>query len=130
MARTKKQTKTQELADMEQLRAGIRDAEAKLKNAQQRALAPTTGFAIEIKDGTDLGLAMLIAESEEGQHEPVAVVRTISEARELANSDLRDRTRRLEQGEDAGLCPFLYQVWARGTDGRYRLAHEIADLPQ
>jgi hypothetical protein len=58
----------------------------------------------------------------------VAVVGTISEARDFADCDFRDRMRRLEQGEDAVLCPFLYQVWARGTDGRYRLAHDIADL--
>jgi len=86
------------------------------------------GFAFPLQPSTDLGLAMLIAESEDGQHEPVAVVGTISEARDLANSDFRDRMRRLEQGEDAILCPFLYQLWARGTDGRYRLACEIADL--
>jgi hypothetical protein len=60
------------------------------------------GFAFPLQPSTDLGLAMLIAESEDG--------------------------RRLEKGEDAVLCPFLYQVWARGTDGRYRLACEIADL--
>jgi hypothetical protein len=32
------------------------------------------GFAIPLLPDTDLGLAMLIAESEDGQHEPVAVV--------------------------------------------------------
>jgi hypothetical protein len=31
------------------------------------------GFAVEITDTTYLGLAMLIAESEDGQYEPVAV---------------------------------------------------------
>jgi hypothetical protein len=58
----------------------------------------------------------------------VAVVGTISEARDFADSHFRDRMRRLEEGEEVVLCPFLYQVWARGTDGRYRLACEIADL--
>jgi hypothetical protein len=85
------------------------------------------GFAIPLGPDTDLGLAMLIAEGEEGQHEPVAVVGTINEAREAAESDLRDRMRRLELGEDAGLCPALYRVWARGIDGSYRLAFEITD---
>jgi hypothetical protein len=86
MARTTKQTNTQELEDMEQLRARIRDAEAKLKTAQQGAArTPTTGFAIEIKDSKDLGLAMLIAESEDGQYEPVAVVANVGEAREIAS---------------------------------------------
>jgi hypothetical protein len=85
------------------------------------------GSAIPLGPDTDLGLAMLIAEGEEGQHEPVAVVGTINEAREAAESDLRDRMRRLELGEDAGLCPALYRVWARGIDGSYRLAFEITD---
>ena len=75
-----------------------------------------------------LGLATLIAEDEEGHHEPVAVVGTISEAREAAANDLRDRMRRLEQGEEAGLCPAVYKVWARGIDGFYRVASEITDI--
>jgi len=54
------------------------------------------GFAIPLKPDTDLGLAMLIAEDEDGQYEPVAVVATINEAREVAESDLRGRKRRLE----------------------------------
>jgi hypothetical protein len=86
------------------------------------------GFAFELQPDTDLGLAMLIAESEDGGHEPVGVVGTISEAREAAVSDLRDRMRRLEKGEDAGLCPTLYKVWARGIDGTYRTACEITDI--
>ena len=48
------------------------------------------GFAIPLQPNTDLGLAMLIA-SEDGQHEPVAVVGTINEAREATESDFRDR---------------------------------------
>ena len=84
------------------------------------------GFAIPLQPNTDLGLAMLIAESEDGQHEPVAVVGTISEAGEAAESDFRDRLRRLEVGEETGLCPTLYKLWARGADGSYRLACEIA----
>jgi hypothetical protein len=86
------------------------------------------GFAIPLQPDTDLGLAMLIAEGDDGQHEPVAVVGTINEAREAAESDLRGRMRRLELGEDAGLCPTLYKVWARGVDGSYCLACEITDL--
>jgi hypothetical protein len=86
------------------------------------------GFAIPLQPDTDLGLAMLIAESEDGQHEPVAIVGTISEAREAAESDLRDRMRRMELGEDAGLCPLLYRVWARGIHGTYRTACEITEI--
>ena len=85
------------------------------------------GFAIPLQPDTDLGMAMLIAEDEGGQHEPVAVVSTISEAREAVKSDLRGRMRRLELGEEP-LCPALYKVWARGIDGSYRTACEIADI--
>jgi len=74
---------------------------------------------------------MLIAEDEEGQYEPVAVVASISEAREIAESDLRGRMRRLERGEDPGLCPYEYKVWANGIDGYYRIAAELpsASMP-
>jgi hypothetical protein len=89
--------------------------------------ATQNGFAIPLQPDTDLGLAMLIAEGEDGQHEPVAVVGTISEARETANSDFQGRMRRLERDEDAGLCPTTYKLWARGVDGYYCLACEITD---
>ncbi len=83
------------------------------------------GFAIPLHPDTDLGIAMLIAEDEEGHHEPVAVVSTINEAKEIAESDFRGRMRRLERGDDPGLCPYLYLIWARGIDGEYRVASEI-----
>ena len=83
------------------------------------------GFAIPLREDTNLGLAMLIAEDEEGHHEPVAVASTINEAKELAECDFRGRQRRLERGEDPGLCPYVYKVWAQGIDGYYLLAHEI-----
>jgi len=85
------------------------------------------GFAIPLQPDTDLGLAMLIAESEDGQHEPVAVVATIREARRVAESDLRDRMRCMDQGDDC-LCPAIYKLWARGIGGSYRLACEITDI--
>ena len=83
------------------------------------------GFAIPLQPDTQLGLAMLIAEDEEGHYEPVAVASTINEARELAASDMRGRMRSLERGENAGLCPWRYLVWAQGIDGDYRIAIEI-----
>jgi hypothetical protein len=89
------------------------------KNHKQTA---TKGFAIELTESTQLGLAILIAEDEEGQYEPVAVVASIGEAHEIAESDLRGRMRRLERGEDPGLCPYEYKVWANGIDGEYRIA--------
>ena len=85
----------------------------------------TPGFAIELRPDTDLGLAMLIAEDEEGRIEPVAVASTINEAKEIAESDLRSRMRRLDHGGDPGICPYTYRLWARGIDGDYIIAHEI-----
>src|SRR5690242_14009517 len=91
---------------------------------------PTTcnGFAFPLQPDTDLGLAMLIAEDDDGHHEPVAVVTTINEAKEIAQSDFRGRMRRLERDEDPGLCPASYKVWARGVDGSYLLAAELEDI--
>jgi hypothetical protein len=86
------------------------------------------GFALPLEPDTELGLAMLIAEDEDGHYEPVAVAATINEAKEVAERDLRDRMRSIERGEDAGLCPVRYKLWARGIDGDYRLAHEINAL--
>ena len=72
------------------------------------------------------GLAMLIAESEDGQYEPIGVVANIGEARECAQADLRSRMHRLERGDDdPGLCPYSYKIWARGIDGDYRIAIEL-----
>ena len=84
-----------------------------------------SGFAIPLQPDTELGLAMLIAEDEEGHHEPVAVASTINEAKEIAQSDLRSRMRRLDRGADPGMCPYIYKLWARGIDGDYRIALEL-----
>lgn len=78
---------------------------------------PTPGFAIRLTDDTDLSFAFLIAEDEEGRYEPVDVVSTISEARELAESNMRVKRERMENGEDPGLCPYVYRLWARGLEG-------------
>ena len=59
----------------------------------------TPGFAIEIKDDTELGLAMLIADLGDGHYQPIGVVVSINEAREIAASDMRGRMRDLEAGE-------------------------------
>jgi hypothetical protein len=86
------------------------------------------GFAIPLEPDAELGLAMLIAEDEDGHYEPVAVASTINEAKEIAESDLRGRMRSIERGAQANLCPTRYKLWARGTDGDYRLAQEIQAL--
>ena len=83
------------------------------------------GFAIPLQPDTNLGHAMLIAEDDEGNSQPVAVASTISEAKEIAESDMRERMRRLEGGDDAGICPARYKLWARGVDGEYLIAATI-----
>ena len=88
------------------------------------------GFALPLEPDTELGLAMLIAEDEDGHYEPVAVAATINEAKEIAESNLRCRMRSIERGADAGVCPVRYKLWARGIDGDYRIAYEIKDLPK
>ena len=77
------------------------------------------GFAIPLQPDTDLGLAMLIAEfhprvaTDSFRYEPVAVVATLNEAREVASQDraIRDREYKIE--------PQIYRVWARGIGGDY-----------
>ena len=86
------------------------------------------GFAIPLEPNTELGLAMLLAEDEDGHYEPVAVVASISEGRETAASDFAARMRRLEGDEEPGICPIRYRLWARGVNGDYRLAIEIPAL--
>jgi hypothetical protein len=105
---------------------GVRENHQMARTSKQ----PKTynGFAIPLQPDTELGLAMLIAEDEEGHYEPVAVVVSIAEAREIAASDLRGRMRRLEREEDPGLCPYLYKVWARGIEGTYLLASDLEDI--
>src|SRR5580704_2062455 len=83
------------------------------------------GFAIPLEDDTDLGLAMLVVEDEEGHYETVANAKTINEAIELAADDQRRRRQCFERDEDAGLCSFCYKLWARGIGGAFRVAHQI-----
>ena len=98
-----------------------------MKNTTSKKNTPaaTPGFAILLTDSTNLGLATLIAEDEQGHYEPVSVVNSISEAREIAASDLRGRMRRLERDQDPGLCPYNYKVWAAGIEGGYLVAAEL-----
>ena len=107
-------------------RAGVINRGAMTNTATKKSpTAATPGFAILLTDSTNLGLAMLIAESEDGQYEPVGVVASISEAREIAESDLRGRMRRLERADDPGMCPHVYKVWANGIEGDYIVAAEL-----
>jgi hypothetical protein len=86
---------------------------------------PMDGFA-PLYEESDLGLAMLIVESAAGHYQPVSVVGTVSEARELIEEDLRHRTNQLELGEES-LWPERYLIWARNLAGYYQVASEITD---
>jgi hypothetical protein len=77
-----------------------------------------------ITETTDLGIGMLIAESEDGAYQPVAAVSTIREAREMAHSDLRGRMSRFEKGEEP-MYPARYLVWARNDRGDFVTVAEI-----
>ena len=74
-----------------------------MKNATSKRPKPTSGFAISLQPDTDLGLAMLIAEDEEGHYGPVAVVASIREAKEVAESDMRGRMRSALRSRRRGL---------------------------
>jgi hypothetical protein len=97
----------------------------KQRTTNRPALTP--GFAIQITDETNLGIALLIAEDAEGTYEPVGAVSTITEAREIANRDYGIRQGKLQNGGEP-LCPAAYKVWAAGLDG-YLVAAEF-DPPQ
>ena len=79
------------------------------------------GFAVEINDTTDIGLAILIAEDDAGSYLPVGSVSMIAEGRDIARRDLRSRMRKLEEGGEP-FCPEICKVWMRGLDGDYTVA--------
>jgi hypothetical protein len=78
----------------------------------------------EIKPDTELGSALLIAQSEEGAYEPVSVVSTINEAIEIAQDNFQRRLKELDRGV-APMCPERYVVWVRNLDGDYEVVREI-----
>lgn len=83
-----------------------RDGRNDSENSSRTETKHYDGFAIPLQADAELGLAILIAEDEEGNSQPVAVAASINEAKELAKSDLAGRQRRLEQDSDPGLCPY------------------------
>ena len=97
--------------------------------ARDRAAA-TPGFAIQILRDTDLGIATLIVEDEEGHYEPVNYASSLGEGFEMAKEDLHNRQRKLEADQDPGLCPWEYKVWARGLEGKMVVAAtwNVSDL--
>jgi hypothetical protein len=94
------------------------------RTTKQTKTPATPGFAIEIKDDTELGLAILVAEFGTGNYQPLGVVVSINEAREIADSDMRGRMRDLEAGKTPA-CPERYMVWAQGIEGEYITAATI-----
>src|SRR4051794_19249127 len=88
-------------------------------------MAKASAKRIEIRDDANLGIAMLIAEDEQGNYEPMAAAVSINEARDIAQSNLRSKIRRLEREEDPGLCRFAYKLWAKGLDGSCQLVKEF-----
>lgn len=90
------------------------------RNARGKGAAMTTeGFTCLIENDTDLGNGILLADLDTCSV-PVAVVSTIDEASDVAESDMADRIHRLAQGETPE-CPESYSLWARGIGGDYRL---------
>ena len=81
----------------------------------------TPGFAIEIKNDTELCGGMLIAEMEGGGYEPVGLVISVNEAIEIGQGDMRYRMKQLD-GVGTPACPEVYVVWARGVDGDCKVA--------
>lgn len=72
----------------------------------------------------ELGLAMLVLETEDGEYLPISVVSTVREAKELASSDVATRLRNLDKCAEP-LCPYTYRLWARGANGAYRVKAEM-----
>ena len=85
----------------------------------------TPGFAIKIEDDTELGLAILVAEFADGTYQPIGVVVSINEAKEIVEGNMRCRMRDLERGGEPA-CPECYKVWAQGLGGEYTTAKEIS----
>ena len=80
------------------------------RTTKQTKTPATPGFAIEIKDNTELGLAILVAVYAAGGYRPIGVAVSISEAREIAESHWRHYT---------GAAIEKYELWAQGLEGDY-----------
>ena len=91
-------------------------------NQPLSASLPTPGFAITITRETEFHVGTLIVEDEDGNYEPIGHALNINEAEELSQADVQHRRKLLAKGDDAGLCPYYYKLWARGLDGAHRIA--------
>ena len=71
----------------------------------------------QFNESAELGFgSLLIAEDDDGGYDPVGVVTTIREARELATEDFRSRIADLENG-GGPLCLASYAIWVRRFNG-------------
>src|ERR1035437_6851190 len=94
------------------------------RTTKQTKTPAAPGFAVEIKDDTELGLAILVAEFGDGNYQPGGGngehQRGARDRRQRhARTDVRPRARR-----DAEL-PRTYMVWAQGIEGEYIIAATI-----
>jgi hypothetical protein len=90
-----------------------------MKTLRLKPVTPhTPGFNSTISRNTNLGIAMLILEDEEGHYEPINLASTIEEALEMAISDSQRR------GPDS-LCPYVYKLYATGNGGKQQLVPEF-----
>lgn len=77
-----------------------------------------------VEHDADLGIAMLIAETEDGHYEPIGPVATVNEAHEIAAHDMNLRMHDLEKGGEPA-CPATYKIWSRDYEGEYTIIHEF-----
>ena len=96
-------------------------------NPKTKRTQKNSPFACPIEEHTELGLAMLMVEDDAGSYEPLGVVVSISEGREVAEDDFHLRLKRVERGEEP-MLPALYTVFASGTDGGYHEAGRFSFL--
>ena len=75
-------------------------------------------FSCSLTNNTELGLAVLMAEFDDGSVDILSVVGTIAEAIELANEDRSERMDNIVNFQPAE----TYRVDARGIEGRYHTA--------
>lgn len=71
-----------------------------------------------LTDATNLGTALLIAEFEDGNYRPVALVGSIGDGREIAASHMRNAAAAMERGAEIA-CPGGFAIWSTGFDGAY-----------
>ena len=73
----------------------------------------------------------IIAESEDGQYEPIGEAVTFNEALEIAASDMAHRLRELKRG-NCPMCPYEYRAWGRCADGTFAPVRSwlATDIPQ